>query len=75
MVKTNKFLTGVIAGAVIGAVAGLLLAPKAGRETRKLLRERAAGLGEKAGGRFGNLFGKGRAQEEAKASAGRDGHS
>ena len=66
MAKSNKFLYGLIAGAAIGAIAGVLLAPKSGKETRKLLRERAATLG---GGRFGNLFSKGRTQEEAEASA------
>lgn len=69
MAKNNKLLTGLIAGAVVGTVAGLLLAPKPGKETRMLLRERAAGLGAKASG----LFGKGRGQEEAEAFAAADG--
>jgi gas vesicle protein len=44
----------------------VLLAPKSGKETRQLLRERAASL---KGGRFGNLFSKGRGQEEVEATA------
>ena len=35
-------VSGLIVGAVAGAAAGLLLAPKAGQETRKLARERGA---------------------------------
>ena len=69
MAKTNKFLTGLIAGAVIGAVAGVLLAPKTGKETRKLLKERATQLGEKANASFTNIFGKGEGEKEAEPSA------
>ena len=35
-------VSGLIVGAVAGAAAGLLLAPKAGQETRKLAKERGA---------------------------------
>jgi gas vesicle protein len=38
-----------LAGALAGTVAGLLLAPKPGRETREDLRGLAHDLGEKAG--------------------------
>jgi gas vesicle protein len=67
MTKNNKLLTGLITGAIIGAVAGLLLAPKSGKETRQMLRERAAGLKQKAGG-FGGVFSRGRSKEEAEES-------
>ena len=36
----NGLVSGLIVGAVAGAAAGLLLAPKAGQETRKLAKER-----------------------------------
>ena len=42
------FGTGLILGAAIGTLAGLLLAPKPGEETRAQMLERTAGLREKA---------------------------
>lgn len=42
------FIGGMLLGAAVGAVAGLLLAPKAGRETRQLLRKSADALPELA---------------------------
>jgi gas vesicle protein len=41
MERSSKLTTGLIAGAVVGAVAGLLLAPKPGKETRHVLASRA----------------------------------
>lgn len=40
---------GFLAGAVIGLAVGILYAPKSGRETRMLLREKASEEWEKAG--------------------------
>lgn len=40
------FVGGLFIGAAIGAVAGLLLAPKTGQETRKLLKKSADALPE-----------------------------
>ena len=37
----DKFVTGMVFGAALGAAIGLLLAPKPGSETRQLVRERA----------------------------------
>lgn len=45
---TGAFLGGLILGAAAGAVAGLLLAPRTGRETRRLLRKSADALPELA---------------------------
>lgn len=42
--KSSGFFGGVLLGAVAGAVTGLLIAPKPGRETRKLLRKSADAL-------------------------------
>ena len=47
-VSSNKFLTGLIVGAVIGVAIGLLYAPRPGVETRRLLREKASAIKEKA---------------------------
>ncbi len=40
--------TGLIAGAVVGAMASLLLAPKTGKETRQIVVGRAGEVREKA---------------------------
>ena len=58
MAKSDKFVAGLIAGAVVGAVAALLLTPKTGKENRKFLKDQASRLGEKAGTGLGDLFGK-----------------
>ena len=46
--KGNKLVTGLVAGALVGVAAGILLAPKTGKETRKM-------VGEKAGKAMGNV--------------------
>ena len=38
----KKLITGLVAGAMVGTVAGLLLAPKSGKENRKKVGEKAA---------------------------------
>ena len=48
MAKSNKLFTGLIFGVAVGAVAGLLLAPKPGKETRKIVATRADTLRSKA---------------------------
>ncbi len=40
----GSFLIGFIIGAVAGIAIGLLYAPKAGRETRAILKEKAGAL-------------------------------
>ena len=50
MTTGSKFFGGLIAGAVIGSVAGLLMAPKPGKETRQAVAYRANELKSKAGG-------------------------
>ncbi len=45
----NSFLVGFIVGALAGIAVGFLYAPKTGKETRAMLREKAAELKEKAG--------------------------
>jgi gas vesicle protein len=44
-----NILAGIGIGALMGAVAGLLLAPKAGRETREELGARMSDLGSRVG--------------------------
>ena len=40
MVKTNKLVAGLISGVAVGAVAGLLFAPKPGKDSRKIVASR-----------------------------------
>jgi gas vesicle protein len=44
----NSFLIGFILGAVAGVAVGFLYAPKAGKETRAILKEKAGEFKEKA---------------------------
>jgi gas vesicle protein len=45
----NGFALGFLLGAVAGVAIGFLYAPKPGRETRALLREKAGEVGDKIG--------------------------
>ena len=47
--KENSFALGFLLGAVAGLAIGFLYAPKPGRETRAMLKEKAGELKEKAG--------------------------
>jgi gas vesicle protein len=47
--RSGTVVMAVLAGAAIGAAMALLLAPRSGRETRRVLRKRADGLRETAG--------------------------
>ena len=69
MAKPNSLVTGIIAGAVVGTLAGLLFAPKSGKETREIVATRAGVIRQKAGGYVGNLREKmrrGRSFEESE---------
>jgi gas vesicle protein len=44
----SSFLIGFIIGAVAGVAVGFLYAPKAGKETRAILKEKAGQLKERA---------------------------
>lgn len=39
MSSTTKFLAGFLIGGAVGALTGILLAPKSGEETRKMLKD------------------------------------
>ena len=49
MADRNQFFAGLIVGAAVGAVAGLLLTPSTGKETRQIVAARAGEVREKAG--------------------------
>ncbi len=40
----RKLIAGVVSGAVLGTAIGLLAAPKSGKDTRELVRNKAGGL-------------------------------
>jgi len=44
--RSGRFLGGLLVGAVVGALTGVLMAPRAGRETRQLLKKSATALPE-----------------------------
>lgn len=46
--SAGKFIAGFIVGGAIGAIAGILLAPKSGEETRQQLSESAKDMIKKA---------------------------
>lgn len=39
--KTGKFIAGILSGAAIGAIAGILFAPKKGTDTRKDITDKS----------------------------------
>lgn len=43
----GKFFLGALFGAIAGAVAGILFAPKSGKETRKIIGDKAKDYAEK----------------------------
>lgn len=45
--SAGRFLAGVIVGGAIGALAGILLAPQSGEETRELLNDASKDVAEK----------------------------
>ena len=55
MDKSRWAISGVIAGAILGAAAALLLAPNSGRESRQALAARTGELRQRAEGYVGNI--------------------
>jgi gas vesicle protein len=49
MDRHHKLLYGLGTGVIIGTAAGLLLAPKTGKETRKIVADRAGSIRRQAG--------------------------
>lgn len=50
MDRQNKLLYGLGTGVIVGTAIGLLLAPKTGKETRKIVAERAGSIRGRAAG-------------------------
>ena len=55
MENGNKLVTGLLAGAIIGAVVGILFAPKTGKETREIVGNRAGEIRKKTGDYVGSI--------------------
>ena len=53
MERLNKFLYGLGTGVIIGTAAGLLLAPKTGKETRQIFADRSKTIRRRAMGERG----------------------
>ena len=51
----NKFVAGMIIGAAAGAAIGLMFAPKPGKETRHIVKDRAGKISNQAGGYIGSM--------------------
>lgn len=47
MMKNNKFMVGLAFGVVTGAITGMLLAPKSGKESRQAMKTGAVKLGSR----------------------------
>lgn len=58
MTGKNVLVTGIIAGAAVGAAAGILFAPKSGKVTRRFAVSKAASLRRQAGGYLSRRMGK-----------------
>lgn len=52
MTTRNQIVTGIIAGALVGTVLGLLVAPKTGKEARQIVALRGSAIKSKAGDYF-----------------------
>jgi gas vesicle protein len=65
--KEGKFILGAMFGAMVGAVAGILLAPRSGKETRKILGDKTKECTENCK----EMFDKGKevAKEKIKETA------
>ena len=63
--KTGRFVTGLIAGSLMGGTVGLLLAPRSGIETRDVVRHRTGHYVGTLRERFGKCGATNGAKEHA----------
>jgi gas vesicle protein len=73
MAKRNKLVAGLLVGAAVGAAAGMLIAPKPGKEARQVVVSRLGNLREKAGNRVRTLRRVGPQERRAAAVKGSSG--
>ena len=55
MSSSNRFMTALVAATAVGAAAGILLAPKPGKVTRRFVAMRANTMRNKTEGYMGSL--------------------
>ena len=55
MTSSSKLITGLVAGALVGAAAGILFAPKPGKESRVLVGAKAEEIRNKTGEVIGTV--------------------
>ena len=55
MTRSNKLMTGLVAGALVGAAAGILLAPKPGKESRGIVGTKAGEIRNRTGAYIGTV--------------------
>ena len=55
MTSSNKLITGLLAGALVGTAAGILFAPKPGRESRVIVGAKAEEIRNKTGEVIGTV--------------------
>ncbi len=55
MSNESNFITGIVIGAIVGAAAGILLAPESGEETRKKIADKTSGLKEELDSKFQDI--------------------
>ena len=53
MANGKRLMTGLVAGAILGTLAGMLVAPKSGKETRKMVGEKASKIRNRTGEGYG----------------------
>ncbi len=70
MDTTSKVITGFLLGAIAGTIAGLLLAPEPGENTRKKITERSNKLVKQVAGYIGVRSFQGEHSKNGKASVG-----
>ena len=51
----KKLMTGLVTGAIVGSIVGMLLAPKSGKENRKMVAEKASKIRTQTGGTISSL--------------------
>ena len=55
MTSSSKLITGLVAGALVGAAAGILFAPKPGKESRGIVGAKAEEIRNKTGEVIGTV--------------------
>lgn len=66
-----KFWLGAVLGVIAGTVAGIVIAPKSGEETRKDIAEASKKLSKNTRSRFDKIFKRKKAEPQKRLTAGK----